>query len=171
MVDEGKCEYDVKKQREVLDETISMLPETKSRLVNGFDDLKSFLETAGINDELKETELYQQAQDIIKEVATFLGHETEEAKGDDEEEYFNWCFVALMSDNTLRQYADEKMDKEIARMKLGKNITVEELDDPPDTYEHAFRVKPEGAHADSWILCPESIVETHEWMAELTNPH
>merc|ERR550514_2018685 len=89
MVDEGKCEYDVKKQREVLDETISMLPETKGRLENGFDDLKAFIDSSQVdsNDELKETELYQQAQDIIKEVATFLGHETEEAKGDDEEEY------------------------------------------------------------------------------------
>jgi len=89
---------------------------------------------------------------------------------DDEEEdkeTFSWVFVALLANGELRQYKDEKMTEEVARMKLGKKVTAELLDDPPDTYEHAFRVKPEQAHADSWILCPDSFVETEEWIAEL----
>jgi len=88
---------------------------------------------------------------------------------EDEKEAFKWVFVALMNDGTLRQYADEQMKEEIARMKLGKKVTAEVLEDAPDTYEHAFRVKPESAHADSWILCPDSFVETEEWIAELTH--
>ena len=52
---------------------------------------------------------------------------------DDEEETFNWVFVALMSDGTLRQYANELMSDEIARIKLGYLVQADFLEDPPDT--------------------------------------
>ena len=42
-------------------------------------------------------------------------------------------FIALMSDGTLRQYANELMNEEIARLKLGYLVQAKFLDDPPDT--------------------------------------
>jgi len=41
------------------------------------------------------------------------------------------------------------------------------LEDPPDTYEHAFRVKPESPLADCWVLCPDSSNDSEEWMSVL----
>jgi len=93
--------------------------------------------------------------------------EEEEGEEDEEEETFNWVFVALMSDGTLRQYANELMNDEISRLKLGYLVQAEFLEDPPDTYEHAFRVKPESPTADSWILCPDSAADSEEWIAVL----
>ena len=46
---------------------------------------------------------------------------------------FNWVFVALMSDGTLRQYANELMSEELSRIKLGYLVQAEFLEDPPDT--------------------------------------
>ena len=116
---------------------------------------------------------------------------------DDEEETFNWVFIALMSDGTLRQYANELMSDEVSRLKLGYLVQAEFLEEPPDTYEHAspspesnqspvprrpsmptpcvlpgryehaFRVKPESPTADSWILCPDSVGDSEEWIAIL----
>jgi len=83
-------------------------------------------------------------------------------EGDDDA--FNWVFVALMSDGTLRQYTNEMMDEELARLKLGYLVQAEFLEDPPDTYEHAFRVKPESPTADSWILCPDSTNDSDRWL-------
>jgi len=72
-----------------------------------------------------------------------------------------------MSDGTLRQFTNEMMDEEIGRLKLGYLVQAEFLEDPPDTYEHAFRVKPESPTADSWILCPDSSNDSEEWIAVL----
>jgi len=91
--------------------------------------------------------------------------EEEEDDDDDEEESFNWVFVALMSDGTLRQFTTEMMDEELGRLKLGYLVQADFLEDPPDTYEHAFRVKPESPTADSWILCPDSAADSEEWIA------
>jgi len=93
--------------------------------------------------------------------------EEDEGEEDEEDEAFNWVFIALMSDGTLRQYANEMMSDELARLKLGYLVQAEFLDDPPDTYEHAFRVKPESPTADSWILCPDSVADSEEWIAVL----
>ena len=68
---------------------------------------------------------------------------------------------------TLRQFTNELMDEEIARLKLGYLVQAEFLEDPPDTYEHAFRVKPESVTADSWILCPDSVGDSEEWISVL----
>ena len=44
-------------------------------------------------------------------------------------------------------------------------VQCEFLEDPPDaTYEHAFRVKPDGATADTWVLCPDTRNDSLEWM-------
>eukprot|EP00325_Prymnesiales_sp_UTEX-LB-985_P020714 CAMPEP_0174733188 /NCGR_PEP_ID=MMETSP1094-20130205/60818_1 /TAXON_ID=156173 /ORGANISM="Chrysochromulina brevifilum, Strain UTEX LB 985" /LENGTH=1727 /DNA_ID=CAMNT_0015935811 /DNA_START=13 /DNA_END=5196 /DNA_ORIENTATION=+ len=92
------------------------------------------------------------------------GDEGEEGEeGDDEA--FNWVFVALMSDGTLRQFTNEMMDEELARLKLGYLVQVEFLESPPDTYEHAFRVRPESKTEDSWVLCPDSTNDSEDWIA------
>lgn len=91
------------------------------------------------------------------------GEEGEEG----DEEAFNWVFVALMSDGTLRQFTNEMMDEELARLKLGYLVQAEFLEDPPDTYEHAFRVRPEAKTADSWVLCPDSTNDSEDWIAVL----
>jgi len=93
--------------------------------------------------------------------------EEEEEDEDEEEDSFNWVFVALMSDGTLRQYTNELMDEETARLKLGYLVQAAFLDDPPDTYEHAFRVQPDSPTADSWILCPDSVTDSEDWIATL----
>ena len=60
------------------------------------------------------------------------------------------------------------MKTEIARIKIGKKGKAELLDDPPDSYEHAFRVTTDNSQADTWILCPE-VHETQEWINELNH--
>lgn len=53
-------------------------------------------------------------------------------------------------------------------LQLGRNVHCAFLDDPPDaTYEHAFRVKPDGATVDSWVLCPDTRNDSIEWMDTL----
>jgi len=99
--------------------------------------------------------------------AAAAADEEEDDEDEDEEDTFNWVFVALMSDGTLRQFTNEMMDEEIGRLKLGYLVQAEFLEDPPDTYEHAFRVKPESPTADSWILCPDSSNDSEEWIAVL----
>jgi hypothetical protein len=91
----------------------------------------------------------------------------DEGEEDEEEETFNWVFIALMSDGTLRQYANELMSEEISRIKLGYLVQAEFLEDPHDTYEHAFKIKPESPTADTWILCPDSVADSEEWIATL----
>ena len=93
--------------------------------------------------------------------------EDEDDDDADEEEGFNWVFVALMSDGTLRQFTNEQMDEEICRLKLGYLVQAEFLDEKIDTYEHAFKVKPETATADTWILCPDSVADSEEWIAKI----
>ena len=38
------------------------------------------------------------------------------------------------------------------------------LDEPLDTYEHAFRVKPESCTSDSLVLCPCAVHDSAEWI-------
>jgi len=86
---------------------------------------------------------------------------------EEEEAAFKWVYVALMSDHTLRQYENELMTTELARLKLGYLVQATMLDEPIDTYEHAFRVKPESATSDTWICCPDSAEDSKAWIAVL----
>jgi len=115
----------------------------------------------------KEAKAEAAAADAAKAGAGLGDDDDEEDDDDDDEESFNWVFVALMSDGTLRQFTTEMMDEELGRLKLGYLVQADFLEDPPDTYEHAFRVKPESPTADSWILCPDSAADSEEWIAVL----
>jgi hypothetical protein len=91
----------------------------------------------------------------------------EEDEDEEEEDTFTWVYVALMSDHTLRQFENESMNTELNCLKLGYLVQCNYLDDPPDTYEHAFRVKPESPLADCWVLCPDSSNDSEDWMSVL----
>jgi len=94
--------------------------------------------------------------------------EEEEEEDDDDDGVFNWVYVALMSDHTLRQYEDEGMGVELGQLKLGYLVQTEFLDDLPDaTYEHAFVVKPDSPTAGTWVLCPDTRKDSEEWMKVL----
>jgi len=103
-----------------------------------------------------------------KAVAAPAEPEEEEDDEDDEEAGFNWVYVALMSDHTLRQYEDESMGTELGQLKLGYLVQTEFLDDLPDaTYEHAFVVKPDSPTAGTWVLCPDTRKDSEDWMKVL----
>ena len=59
------------------------------------------------------------------------------------------------------------MTTQLHSLKLGYLVQSDYLEDPPDTYEHAFRVKPESPLADCWVLCPDSSNDSEDWMAVL----
>jgi len=89
---------------------------------------------------------------------------------EDEEAAFTWVYVTLMTDHTLRQYENESMTNEIGRLHLGYLIQAAMVDASEGlelSYEHAFRVKPESATADSWVCCPDSAQDSQEWIAVL----
>ncbi|XP_046739325.1 tubulin-specific chaperone A [Diprion similis] len=60
--DQGKDEYDIRKQEEVLQESLMMVPDCQRRLVKAFEDLKKTLES---EQDLKETEAYAEAEKVI----------------------------------------------------------------------------------------------------------
>jgi len=86
---------------------------------------------------------------------------------EEEEPPFRWVFVALLSDGTLRRYETETMATELGRLKLGYLVQAGMLEERLHDYEHAFRVRPESATSDAWILCPDSAQEAAEWIATL----
>jgi len=93
-----------------------------------------------------------------------------EEDDEDEEAAFTWVYVTLMTDHTLRQYENESMTNEIGRLHLGyltQAAMVDESEGLEASYEHAFRVKPESATADSWVCCPDSAQDSQEWIAVL----
>ena len=100
------------------------------------------------------------------ESAAFQAKDEDEGD-DDEDQVFTWVFVALMSDHTLRQFENESMTTELSRLNLGYLVQAAMLDDPIDTYEHAFFVKPESPTSDSWICCPDSSKDSEDWIAVL----
>jgi len=101
------------------------------------------------------------------EAAAPAEEEDEDDEDEEEEDAFTWVYVALMSDHTLRQFENESMNTELNCLKLGYLVQCSYLEDPPDTYEHAFRVKPESPLADCWVLCPDSSNDSEEWMSVL----
>lgn len=66
---DGKDEYDIRKQEEVLQECLMMIPECKRRLAKAFEDLDNI-----VNNEvdLKETEEYLAAKNILNEAKAHL---------------------------------------------------------------------------------------------------
>ena len=60
----GKDESDIKKQYEVLQESILMIPECQRRLIKAYEELKHILET---EEDLKELEEYMLALKVMEE--------------------------------------------------------------------------------------------------------
>ncbi|XP_065211166.1 tubulin-specific chaperone A [Planococcus citri] len=68
--DEGRDEYFIKKQHEVLKEANMMVPDTLRRLHKAFDDLKMTVE--GATDVPKESEIYEGALIVLKDAEPHL---------------------------------------------------------------------------------------------------
>jgi hypothetical protein len=92
--------------------------------------------------------------------------EEEDDEDDEEEETFNWVFIAFMSDGTLRQYANELMSEELARLKLGYLVQAEFLDDPC-VARHA-RTTPHRAHTKKHLRCAHIAVRPSPSLMMLT---
>lgn len=67
-----KDDYDIKKQEEVLQETLMMVPDCQRRLVKAFGELKQILET---EQDLKEVEDYIEAEKVLQEAQEQLPKE------------------------------------------------------------------------------------------------
>ncbi|CAK9825425.1 Tubulin-specific chaperone A [Anthophora retusa] len=66
--------YDIKKQEEVLQESLMMVPDCQRRLVKAFEELKKILET---EQDLKEIEDYIEAEKVLKEAEAQLSKDGE----------------------------------------------------------------------------------------------
>ncbi|XP_018324253.1 tubulin-specific chaperone A-like [Agrilus planipennis] len=71
---DGKDEYDIKKQEEVLQETLMMVPDCQRKLVKAFDELKGILDT---EIDLKESDEYNSAVSVLDEAKLQLPQPTE----------------------------------------------------------------------------------------------
>ncbi|CAK9810959.1 Tubulin-specific chaperone A [Anthophora quadrimaculata] len=67
--EQDKDGYDIKKQEEVLQESLMMVPDCQRRLVKAFEELKKILET---EQDLKEVEDYTEAERVLKEAEAQL---------------------------------------------------------------------------------------------------
>ncbi|PSN42453.1 Tubulin-specific chaperone A [Blattella germanica] len=67
--DQGKDEHDIKKQEEVLQESLMMVPDCQRRLVKAYDELKLLLETES---SLSGAEEYIAAQKVLDEAKNQL---------------------------------------------------------------------------------------------------
>ncbi|KAK9874672.1 hypothetical protein WA026_005493 [Henosepilachna vigintioctopunctata] len=70
----GSDSYDIKKQEEVLQECLMMVPDCQRRLAKAFEDLKNILES---EKDLQELEEYATAQQIIEEAKLQLPNSEE----------------------------------------------------------------------------------------------
>ncbi|XP_012055959.1 PREDICTED: tubulin-specific chaperone A [Atta cephalotes] len=70
--EQDKDGYDIKKQEEVLQESLMMVPDCQRRLVKAFEELKKILET---EQDLKEVEDYIEAEKILQEAEEQLPKE------------------------------------------------------------------------------------------------
>ncbi|XP_033750888.1 tubulin-specific chaperone A-like [Pecten maximus] len=61
MAADGKDEYDIRKQKEVLEESQKMVPDTQRRLKKGLEDLESYMKEV---EDLKDTEKYNEAMEV-----------------------------------------------------------------------------------------------------------
>lgn len=64
--------YDIKKQEEVLQESLMMIPDCQRRLVKAFEELKSILDS---EQDLKEIEDYIEAEKVLQEAEAQLPKE------------------------------------------------------------------------------------------------
>lgn len=67
---DGKDEYDIKKQIEVLGECKLMIPDSLKRLNVAYEELTKLLEK---EEDLKETEEYKAAQTVLQEATAVMG--------------------------------------------------------------------------------------------------
>lgn len=67
--DEGQDEHNIRKQEEVLQESLMMVPDCQRRLVKAYADLKTTLET---EQDLKDKEDYITAQKVLKDAESQL---------------------------------------------------------------------------------------------------
>lgn len=65
----GKDEHDIRKQEEVLLESLMMVPDCQRRLLKAYQDLKNILDSES---ELKELEEYKAAAQVLEEAAPQL---------------------------------------------------------------------------------------------------
>ncbi|KAF7385173.1 tubulin-specific chaperone A [Vespula maculifrons] len=72
--EQDKDGYDIKKQEEVLQESLMMVPDCQRRLVKAFEELKGILET---EQDLKEAEDYIEAEKVLQEAEAQLPKEGE----------------------------------------------------------------------------------------------
>ncbi|EGI63120.1 TBCA protein, partial [Acromyrmex charruanus] len=70
--EQDKDGYDIKKQEEVLQESLMMVPDCQRRLVKAFEELKKILET---EQDLKEVEDYIEAEKVLQEAEEQLPKE------------------------------------------------------------------------------------------------
>ncbi|XP_018306603.1 tubulin-specific chaperone A [Mycetomoellerius zeteki] len=70
--EQDKDGYDIKKQEEVLQESLMMVPDCQRRLVKAFEELKKILET---EQDLKEIEDYIEAEKVLQEAEEQLPKE------------------------------------------------------------------------------------------------
>jgi len=67
-----KDDYDIRKQEDVLQESLMMVPDCQRRLVKAFEELKKILET---EQDLKEIEDYIEAEKVLQEAEAQLPKE------------------------------------------------------------------------------------------------
>ncbi|RWS03299.1 tubulin-specific chaperone A-like protein [Dinothrombium tinctorium] len=67
MINEAKDEYDIRKQEEVINETLMMLPDCQKRIYNAYNDLKSLLQES--EEDLQGTEDFETAKQVLSQVA------------------------------------------------------------------------------------------------------
>ncbi|ORZ32221.1 tubulin binding cofactor A [Catenaria anguillulae PL171] len=72
LIDTGADEHDVRKQKEVLQESLVMIPDTQRRLQEAFADLEEFTQTVT---DLKETPEFEAASAILEEARPQLSAE------------------------------------------------------------------------------------------------
>ena len=73
---QGADTADVNKQKEVLNETVAMIPECEARLKDAQADVEAIL--AGASDELKGQEMYNEALGVIQELGGTIAEAEEE---------------------------------------------------------------------------------------------
>ncbi|XP_051170264.1 tubulin-specific chaperone A-like [Leptopilina boulardi] len=72
--EQGKDGYDIRKQEEVLQESLMMIPDCQRRLAKAYEELKKILET---EEDLKEVEVYIEAQKVLEDSSSQLPNEGE----------------------------------------------------------------------------------------------
>lgn len=70
--EQDKDGYDIKKQEEVLQECLMMVPDSQRRLVKAFEELKKIIDS---EQDLKETEDYIEAEKVLQEAEAQLPKE------------------------------------------------------------------------------------------------